>query len=595
MRTASASSIAAHVFCLGWIGFSTVCAEPLPARSPDRDACAWTQWGQGPAHQGQMQCAEGQAPERVLARRTVDPFAALAEAETGGSLLTHYQAPLVDRQGTVFVLEKTGHYVPCDPPGSRTPAPCGSDAWASQVWTERALVWKKSRLVERWRFTSDWKPAPVRNWEPMFQPALSGSYLYFPGAGGTLLQVNATTGALRRRIDPFGDGSHPNAYVSGGISADRNGNVYYNVIELDPAAPWTSDARGWLVKAKAKGTPSKVGYATLVPEAPAPDALCYLTFAAQSPPPDQPWPPPPQPGGAPARPPQTPCLSQRPGVNVTPAIGPNGMIFTVSRAHGAANYGYVVALWPDLSPAWASSLRDRLADGCGVIVPFGNQPSSCRPGSANGVDPNTNLPPAGNVNDASSSSPVALPDGRVVYGAYSTYNNFRGHLFAFDGGGGFAGSYDFGWDTTPAVYAHDATYSLITKDNHYTRFVGETIVQGPFSITQLSPDLEVEWSFDNINHQTCVRQDDGTVDCVDDPDHPAGFDWCVNALAVDAAGTAHATSEDGNYYAIGQGGVERARRFLIVPRGAAYTPLTLDARGRLYAMNDGELFVLGRR
>jgi len=101
----------------------------------------------------------------------------------------------------VFVLEKTGHYVPCDPPGSRTPAPCGSDAWASQVWTERALVWKKSRLVERWRFTSDWKPAPVRNWEPMFQPALSGSYLYFPGAGGTLLQVNATTGALRRRID----------------------------------------------------------------------------------------------------------------------------------------------------------------------------------------------------------------------------------------------------------------------------------------------------------------------------------------------------------------------------------------------------------
>lgn len=54
------------------------------------------------------------------------------------------------------------------------------------------------------------------------------------------------------------------------------------------------------------------------------------------------------------------------------------------------------------------------------------------------------------------------------------------------------------------------------------------------------------------------------------------------------------TSEDGNFYAIGQGGVERERSFLSRAQGAIYTPLALDPRGRIYAMNDGILFVLGR-
>src|SRR4030095_7861310 len=74
---------------------SRVEAQPAAARArANPDACAWTQWGQGSSHQGQMRCAAAQPPNRVLARRTIDPFAALAEAETGGSLLTHYQVPL---------------------------------------------------------------------------------------------------------------------------------------------------------------------------------------------------------------------------------------------------------------------------------------------------------------------------------------------------------------------------------------------------------------------------------------------------------------------------------------------------------------------
>jgi hypothetical protein len=56
----------------------------------------------------------------------------------------------------------------------------------------------------------------------------------------------------------------------------------------------------------------------------------------------------------------------------------------------------------------------------------------------------------------------------------------------------------------------------------------------------------------------------------------------------------YATSEDGHFYAIGQGGVLRAQVFLNAAEAAAYTPLSLDAEGRIYALNNGELTVLGR-
>ena len=38
----------------------------------------------------------------------------------------------------------------------------------------------------------------------------------------------------------------------------------------------------------------------------------------------------------------------------------------------------------------------------------------------------------------------------------------------------------------------------------------------------------------------------------------------------------------------------RTRIFLNQALGAAYTPTAIDARGRIYALNNGELAVLGR-
>jgi len=275
-------------------------------------------------------------------------------------------------------------------------------------------------------------------------------------------------------------------------------------------------------------------------------------------------------------------------VNITPAIGRDGTIFTASTADFAQGYAYIVALHQDLSLKWATSLRGLVNDACGVDhpgYPEGNVSCSTT-FSAIGVEPNTNLPPAFRVDDISSSTPVALPDGGVLYGAMDGYNFGRGHLVKLDQNGNFASSYTFGWDTTPAVYEHDHTYSIVMKDNHYNA--------GTFFITQLSKDLEVEWQFQNTSTQACARQPDGTLECTDAEAGATGFEWCVNAPAVDTQGNVYVNAEDGYVYKIGQGGVLKTQTFLNQALGAAYTPISLDPAGRVYALNNGELTVLGQ-
>jgi hypothetical protein len=548
--------------------------------------CSWTQWGQSADHQGQA-CVRGQAPETVFGHIVYDPFQAQEIAE-GGALFVHYQVPLTDPLGNYYMMQKGGTYTSCDPPGSGEPFPCGLDPLniAQETWSEKRYQRQHDgTYVETWTFESDWKPFPVGLFEPMFQPALWGPILYIPGAGGTLWQVLSLPDRAIpiQRINPFPT-VDPNTYVTSGVTLDRHGFVYWNVVQHDPT---TFEDRGFLVKASPTGQTWKVDYETLIPGAPAQFDLCFATFGFATPRPPRPWPP-----SADALPPQIPCGRQRPGRNVTPAIGRDGTIFTASKADHVSAYSYVIALHPDLSLKWATSLRGLVNDGCGVHRPDSPEGDAvCSPTfSAIGVDPSTNLPPALTVDDASSSSPVALPDGGVLYGALDNYNFSRGHLVKLDKDGDFTGSYPFGWDTTPAVYEHDHTYSLVIKDNHY-------FSDGPFYISQLSSDLQVEWQFQNTSTQACVRQPDGTLECSDTPDddiHANGFEWCVNAPAVDTRGNVYANDEDGYVYQIGQGGVLKTQTFLNQALGAAYTPISLDPSGRVFALNNGELTILGR-
>ena len=105
----------------------------------------WPQWGQNPQHTGSTPVL-GQFPAQKLANLTYDPFVVQEQAENGGELLAHYQAPLINGQD-VFMEFISGTYVSCNPPGSYTPFPCGTDNWFNQIWNEKRLHWHGGQLL----------------------------------------------------------------------------------------------------------------------------------------------------------------------------------------------------------------------------------------------------------------------------------------------------------------------------------------------------------------------------------------------------------------------------------------------------------------
>ncbi|MGO8794679.1 MAG: hypothetical protein ACLQLC_07640 [Candidatus Sulfotelmatobacter sp.] len=575
----------------------------------------WSQWGANPQHSG-MVGVLGQPLNTKIADIIYDPFVNQEKTENqplyGEAVLTaHYQSTLID--GDSFYMEqKSGTYIGCNPLiGWIYGEECGPNAWYWMTWNVVRYDWVNGQAVQSWTFSTDWKPEPsstnflhgfvgLEGWEPVFHPALGDGYLYVPGAGGTIWKVDEATGQSITHINPFSKISidPSNTYVSGPLTAATNGDIYYNVLQLSSGGnPWNERdiAGAWLVRVRPDDTSSTVTYATLVPDAPpANSTTCPGIFNVYA---DNggtlPWPPP----GIKA-PPTVLCGSQRPGVNIAPAIGPDGTVYTASFAHFDGAAAYLIAVHPDLSPKWASSLQYRLTDGCGVLLPIAppnvtTLPGSCRYGTKLGVDPTTNAYGSGTITDLSSASPTVAPDGSVLFGVIDNYNYGRGHTMHFDAQGNYLNAYGFGWDSTPAIYQHDDTYSIVLKDNHYNAGaycnwaghpVCRTAPEGPYYMTQLDANMNVEWSFQNT-----------TIDS----DHPDGYEWCVNAPAIDNSGIVYATSEDGHIYSIPQGhkGVFKTPRqniFLLEALGAAYTPLAIGEDGKEYSQNDGHLFVVGR-
>jgi len=551
-------------------------AGPLPFISdPLRSdaGCDWAQWGQNWAHTGQA-CVAASGFGTALATVTFDPFVEQEVAEAGGDLLAHFATPLAVGDD-LYMAVKSGTYVSCADAGTLgNPDPCGLDAWNLQTWTVKHLAWESGALTPKESFGSSWKPPPwqvVFGWEPVFQPALRDQVVWVPMAAGTVVRLDRHL-ANPQAVNPFTD-ANGNRFVTGPLVVDADGTLLYNVIELDPLLPTSADARGWLVRVPTSGAPTKVLYQSIVSGAPAAGDQCPFSFRAGNI-------PGPYPATVPV--PTGSCGSHRPGFNSGPAIGPGGVIFVVSRAHYATNDASLVALNPDLTPRWTFRMRELLNDGCGVLA------TSCRQGAPMGVDPNTGLKPTVQVSDQGSSVPVALPDGAVLYGGFTGYNGSRGHLVKVSPNGKLMGTYDFGWDVTPAVWIHGGTYSIITKDNHYGNANGE----GPFNITQLSRDLTPEWKFTSTETRSCRTESDGGLTCISD--HPDGFEWCVNAPAVGPDGTVYANSEDGRVYSIRQGGSLGEQRFLLQSLGAAYTPIAVDSKGRVYSMNGGVMTVVGQ-
>lgn len=541
----------------------------IPAAAQD-----WSQWGRDARHHGNTDAA-GQRLDGIHAEHVLDPFADLEKSTTGGSLLVHYQAPLVDGDD-VFVVVKSGTY--------------NVSNRDTQIWNVRNLRWVNGQLTTRWTHATDWKPVsgaggPV--FEQVYHLALTKDAIWAPGASGTIDKLSREDGSLLQHFNPFDTPLGGRVNVAAPPTIDADGNVYYTVIQFAQTQPWANDPLGsWLVRIAPDGTIRKAMFVSLTPSAPAADAQCLSVFSAEQ----GPFPP-----STTAVPPTVRCGAQRPALNAAPAIAQDGTIYVVSRAHGTDRWGYVTAVNPDLTPKWNASMRGRFHDGCDVLLPPSGQTGGCRAGANLGVDPGDNLPGSGRVNDNSTSSPVALPDGGVLYGSFTSYNFSEGHLMKFASDGSYEGAYRFGWDLTPSIWEHDGTYSIVLKENHYVLGSVDrwTILPNDpeaYFITQISPQFTVEWQYRSTETKSCQRVG-SSVQCVDD--HPNGFEWCVNAVAVDRRGVVYANSEDGNLYAIEQGGKAVTRTFLRLALGAAYTPLSIGGDGRIYTQNDGHLFVVG--
>src|ERR1039457_5826768 len=230
--------------CMGWIGnfycrhAAARIAYPVKVKCPAflvlfvpflASAQGWTEWGQNAQHTGAV-AVIGQRAIRSFFELTYDPFVAQEQAESGGDLLVHYQAPLADGND-LFMEFKTGTWIPCKPPGSGGPAPCGYSAWNSQVWGEKRYTSDHGKLVEQWSFQSDWKPEPsadgLGGWEPVFHAVVVGSFVYVPGFAGGVVKLNRQDGSVVARINPFSsaNGAAPsNIFVAGPLVADSTGN-----------------------------------------------------------------------------------------------------------------------------------------------------------------------------------------------------------------------------------------------------------------------------------------------------------------------------------------------------------------------------------
>jgi hypothetical protein len=574
--------------------------------TPKPPAPAWAQWGLNAQHTLFDGNVAGQPANEILTSFVYDfnIDAEKADPNAGGTLLVHYQVPLIDGND-VYVESKNGTY--------------SNDTYSTQAWHQNKYTWHGNTLVKVWTFNTDWFAAGSSGlfWEPVYHAVLANGFLYDPGQGGTIFKINKADGSVAKRINPFGNTINPNTFTASPLSADSNGNIYYNVIQVTQNNPqgWTGDdvVGSWLVKVGPDDSVHMVSYSTLLTQAvikgdpvmPG-NGRCNASFS----PTQLPWPPQPN-----STPPTIACGSQRAAMNKAPAIAPDGTIYTVSRAHVSTRYNYLIAVNPNLTGKWAASLRNRLNDGCGVSFPIGNPGGAganggCTAGATFGVDPATNEPPPGRILDDDSATPVIAPDGSIFIGTYTLYNFAQGHEMHFNAHGDFLNAFNFGWDNTPAIYQHDGTYSVIFKNNHYggpgfgdycddpnwcpERSSPNASFLGPeqYFVTQFDPNFNIQWSFQNTNTQSCTRNADGSVSCVSD--HPNGFEWCVNAAVVDAHGAVYANSEDGNLYVIGQGGVLRQQLFQQLAVGAAYTPASLDASGRIYSQNNGMLFVAGK-
>src|SRR5216684_3711135 len=220
----------------------------------------WPQWALNPQHTEFLNSTVGQPLGQNVVNIIYDfnTDAEKADPNAGGTLLVHYQVPLIDGND-VFIESKDGTY--------------SNNTYSTQRWHQNRYTWQGSNFVKVWTFDTDWYAPGSSNdfWEPVYHAVLANGFLYDPGKGGTIFKINKSNGAVIKRINPFGTTIDPNTYTASPLSTDGQGNILYNVVKISTPPTqsfYTNDVvNSWLVKVGSDDSISMVSYTTLLSQA----------------------------------------------------------------------------------------------------------------------------------------------------------------------------------------------------------------------------------------------------------------------------------------------------------------------------------------
>lgn len=598
-------------------------------------ACDWTSVVSG--YRDRTACRSGAAGSHAVAARleSLDPHVAseIEDAEAfgwGPDRLLGRMGAALNVGPDNYASTKGGTWVRCADVGPTDP--CGSNRWDLVTRGIKASRWIDGQLVEQWRRDSSWIPPGIdalsQQWEPVHQAGISGNLILIPESHGRVSAVDRATGEVSFTLPS--PSATPDIYtaVMSGIAVHPDGSAWYTVIQLDPVNPFTT-VRSWLVKASMDGTIRSQTIANLSQ----PDQACVTTFAFNQ------FLPVPQPAPLPWPPyvgavgPMFTCGGFphhiRPVMNATPAISYDGRtVYVVARTRQNSDHTQVIAVDSgSLAKIWTRMLRDHLNDGCGVLIPYAEpgevSATKCRPGALTGIDRETGLMPGGRGNDLAVSSPVPTPDGGVLIGTYSPYDNERGHLFRLTLNGHIQWAYNFGWNSTPAIRFRrgaplPSDFRVITPDSHYDN--------APFRLVGLDGQFATvgQWANTQAGTERCIR--DGQVvtcapaarlpgtgqnnkacqvwsnaagggsTCANVTPGGARFGYMQRSPVVVGTGDVWSMSTDG--FAELHSGVNGAvleRVFVDTSLVQADSAMTQDSSGRLYIDYGGNLTVLAPR
>src|SRR5438270_4610456 len=183
---------------LAFLSVSAVAQVLAPSKPPD-----WAQWGLNAQHTLFDGGVVGQPLNRNIVNLVYDfnIDAEKADPNAADGLDVHYQVPLVDGND-VFIESKDGTY--------------SNSTYSTQKWHQNKYTWQGGTLVKQWTFNTDWFAAGSSSlfWEPVYHAALANGFLYVPVQGGTIFKINKSTGAVVKRINPFGTTINPNTFTA---------------------------------------------------------------------------------------------------------------------------------------------------------------------------------------------------------------------------------------------------------------------------------------------------------------------------------------------------------------------------------------------